>query len=566
MRCSRLSPLFFAAALPGCYQGLDASGSDADSAAPTDDTADDDAADDGSGSGGEIDESPSVGGYHLMRLTRAEYDNTVRDLLGDASAPSSTFAEDEKVGPFDANVLAPPSEVMLQDYMDAAETLAATAVQDVAGLTGCTDDLGTDDCARSFVAAFARRGYRRAPTSAESDRLFAVFTRGRELRGFDHGIELVVRAVLQSPHFLYRVERGEPVPEAPGVLGLTADEIATRLSYFILDSMPDDELFAAVDAGALTTTEDIEAQARRLLATDAAAPMIAAFHTQWLGLGPTLAKDPLAFPEYDEALMQSMRREVALFASDVVLDGDGQLATLLSSPHTFVDAPLAALYGVEHPSADPQEFVRVDLDPSQRAGLFTQIGVLAAKSHPDHTSPVLRGRFLRAFVLCQPPPPPPPDVNNTPPVFDPDRSQREQLDELMGVKPCIDCHQLMNPLGFALDNFDAIGRWRTELDGFPIDASGMLIATDVDGAFAGPVELAQRLAASEDVAECVARQWFRFALGRVEDNQLDEGSLAVLSDAVATGDIRELIVAITQTEAFRYRPIPVDASTGGEQR
>jgi hypothetical protein len=330
--------------------------------------------------------------------------------------------------------------------------------------------------------------------------------------------------------------------------------------------MPDDALFAAADAGELTTAEGIEAEARRLLASEKAAPMVAAFHTQWMGLGPTLAKDPEVFPEYDDALMQSMRREVELFAADVILHGDGQLATLLSSPHTFADAALASIYGVPHDAADPQEFVRVELDPSERAGLLTQIGVLAAKSHPDHTSPVLRGRFIRAFVLCDPPPPPPPDVANTPPTFDPDRSQREQLEELTGVAPCNDCHQLMNPFGFGLDHFDAIGRHRTEIDGFPVDARGTIIATDFDGEFDGAVALAQRLAGSDVVADCVARQWFRFALGRPEDPGLDAGSLAAIDEALADGDVRELIVALTTTDAFRYRPLPTDANAGGERR
>jgi hypothetical protein len=157
-------------------------------------------------------------------------------------------------------------------------------------------------------------------------------------------------------------------------------------------------------------------------------------------------------------------------------------------------------------------------------------------------------------------------VANTPPVFDPDRSEREQLEELTGVAPCNDCHQLMNPFGFGLDHFDAIGRHRTEIEGFPVDASGIIVATDFDGEFDGAVELAQRLAGSELVADCVARQWFRFALGRPEHELLDEDSLAALAEASATGDIREIIVALTLTDAFRYRPVPLAESATGDHR
>ena len=195
----------------GCYVGL-AYGPPDDAAHATDALDDEGGGDDESGdeSGGAVVEEPiTVGAYRMMRLTRSEYDNTVRDLLGDATAPASAFPPDEAVGPFDANVLAPPSEVVLQHYMDAAESLAATAIVDLPGLTRCDPaELGSDDCAVDFIEGFGARAYRRPLTQAEHDRLFAAYEAGSDLSDFAHGVELVVRAALQSPHFLYRVERG----------------------------------------------------------------------------------------------------------------------------------------------------------------------------------------------------------------------------------------------------------------------------------------------------------------------------------------------------------------------
>jgi len=282
---------------------------------------------------------------------------------------------------------------------------------------------------------------------------------------------------------------------------------------------------------------------------------VAVFHTQLTGLGPTIQKDPTLFPEFTATLADSMRREVGLFATDIVLDGDGQIATLLTASHTFVDAPLAALYGVEHGSDDPARFVRVELDPATRAGLLTKPGLLAATSHAEATSAVLRGRFVRAMLLCQPPPPPPADVDNTMPEADPDLSPRDQLEQLTGGEKCIGCHQLMNPLGFALDHFDPIGRYRTQVSGFPVDASGSLIGAEPGGDFDGAVELAALLAGSDELTQCVARQWFRFALGRPEDPDLDAGSLRELDDAAFSADVREIIVALATTDAFRFRPM-----------
>jgi hypothetical protein len=475
---------------------------------------------------------------HLMRLTSAEYDNTVRDLLGDTTHPGLAFSPDEQVGPFDANVLAPPSEVMLEQYMVAAEALAATAVQDGAGLTGCTDDLGTDACAERFIDAFGRRAYRRPLSDEQRGRLRKVYADGVALGGFEHGLELVVRAALQSPYFLYRVEIGAPVADVPGMAKLDGYEVASRLSYFLWDSTPDDELLLAAEDGELDAPDGIEREARRLLASPRAAPMVGAFHVQWMGLGVTLQKDPAVFPGFDDALAASVREETARFASDVILSGDGNLATLLTATHTFADSAIGELYGVDRGVDDPAAFIRVELDPAERGGLLTRLGALAASAHVDDTSIVLRGKFVRSFVLCDvlPPPPANVDVSNV----TADRTS----------PTCAGCHNLMDPIGRGLEQYDAIGRFRA---GTP--SGGEINGTDVEGPFQGGAELSAQLAKSQQVHACVARQWFRFALGRPEDVTLDRGSLAAIDAAFTDGDTRELIVAVALTDAFRFRSV-----------
>jgi hypothetical protein len=480
----------------------------------------------------------AMGGYHMMRLTSAEYDHTVHDLLGDTTRPASAFSPDEKVGPFDANVLAPPSEVMLEAYMHAAESLAAKGIEDIAALTGCGDTLGTDACADAFIEGFGARAYRRPLAPDQAARLRTAYDAGKTIDGFAHGIELVVRAALQSPFFLYRVEVGAPVADAPGIAKLDGWEIASRLSYFLWDSMPDGELFAAAERGDLATPDGIEAHARRMLASPKAEPMISTFHVQWMGLGVTLQKDVEAFPEFDDALIQSMRAETGLFATDVISSGDGTLSALLTASYTFADAPLAAIYGVDRGDADPDELVRVELDPAERGGLLTRLGVLSATSHIDRTSVVLRGRFLRTVVLCSPLPPPPADVDVS--NVGADRTK----------PPCNACHDLMDPLGRGLEQYDAIGRFFDDAD-----SDGKIVGTDVDAPFQGGAELSARLAESAQVRDCVARQWFRFALGRPENAELDERSLDAIDAAFEGGDLRELIVSLTLTDAFRFRPL-----------
>ena len=283
---------------------------------------------------------------------------------------------------------------------------------------------------------------------------------------------------------------------------------------------------------------------------------MASFHTQWLGVDELehTTKSTELFPEWSVSMRAAMENEMKHFAQAVVLQGDGKLETLLSADFSYIEDPLFELYGVDKPSGhtvgDP-----VAMDPTQRAGLLTHAGFLAAHAHPDQSGPIQRGVAVRTNLLCTPPPPPPPDVDAIPPSPDPMATTREIFEQHTADPACAGCHVLIDGIGLGFEGYDAIGAYRATENGSPVDQTGAVVGSDVDGEFDGAVELANMLATSEDVRSCVARQWFRYAFGRIEDPQGDACSLEVLDAAFAESDynVRELMVALVQTDAFRYR-------------
>ena len=562
MKTTQITALGAALLASGCYSGIDGDPSDApgaDDGAEGADDDDDDDDDDGvpndpRAPGGECSkpEGPEV---PLRRMTRAQYNNTVADLLGDTSAPGSTFAQDEQVGAFSSNAIATVSVLAVEQYMDAAETLAATAVEDLDALLPCTPEtMGEDACASEFIADFGLRAYRRPLTADELARAQAVFETGREGATFTDGIRLVVQAMLQSPNFLYHIEYGLD-GDGP-VVALQPYEIANRLSYFIWGSMPDGTLLQAAENDELTTRDEIEAQAYRMLADDKAEVAFGSFHRQWLGIHEldAIEKDNEMFPQWSTGLAHAMTTEAERFGSYVIRNDDGRLETLLTADYTIANAELAAHYGAEPPSeTDADGFGVVQLDPSQRSGLLTQAGWLAEHAHANQTSPVFRGILVREQMFCQPLPQPPDNVDDTPPAIDPDATAKERFEQLLEDPTCAACHIQINPIGFGFENYDPIGGYR-EMDGnVAVDAVGELISTDVDGEFNGATELADKLVESELVAKCVAKQWSRFATGRIEQMQ----DICALDDIYARFEesdhnIQELIVGIAGSDMMRF--------------
>jgi hypothetical protein len=489
-------------------------------------------------------------------MTRFEYDNTVRDLLGDTTHPAADFGAEEEALGFNNNAAnLVTSSALAEKYMVAAEGIAERATQAMSSVVPCDPEaIGEDACAQQFIASFGKRAFRRPLAQEEADMLLGVYQAGRADADFRTGIEMVIEVALQSPAFLYRVEFGVTPLVGDTVVRLDGWEAASRLSYFLWGSMPDPDLFAAAEAGKLATKEEIAAQARRMLDEPRAREATGDFHQQWLHYGriASVGKDATLFPGWSSAVGQLMRAETSAFIDDVVFENGGDLHALLTAPYSFMNKDLAAFYGVPGPAGDG--FERVDLDPTQRAGILTTGTLLTINAHSNQTSPVHRGKLVREQFFCAQMPPPPKEVNITVPEPMAGSTARERFAEHSQNKACSGCHELMDGIGFGFENYDAVGRYRTEEDGKTIDASGSIAKSDVDGSFDGAVEMSKKLADSRQVERCYTTQWFRYAYGRGESAE-DTCTIAALGDQFAGtgGDIKELIVALTQTDAFLYR-------------
>lgn len=488
----------------------------------------------------DLDVSPTP----LRRLTGQQYANAVRDVL-DVSVDISELGADEKAGAFDSNGSAAVSSNSVELYRALAETVASSVPE----LTACETE--PEDCWNTLVDGTGRRLFRRPLTDAERGRYFELAETGADPAD---GSRLVVQAMLQSPSFLYHLEFGLPDVEG-AVIPLEPYELASRLSFFLWNSVPDDGLLDAAAAGELGSADALEAQAERLLLDSRARESIGSFHVQWLGIDhlEDSFKDPGTYPSFSVSMAQAMVAETRRFSELTVLQGDARLETLLTASHSYLTDPLFELYGVQEPE-DFMPGMPVELDPEQRAGLITQASFLAAHALTNQSGPIQRGVEIRNQFFCDPPPPPPPDANVEPPAPDPDATTRELFEQHTADPTCASCHVLIDGIGLGMENYDGVGRHRTMENGKAVDASGEVLATDVDGTFDGGVELAHRLAHSEQVRECVARQWFRFALGRLESDQ-DTCSLDTLHTAFSESDsdVRALLVQLVRTDAFRYR-------------
>jgi hypothetical protein len=480
------------------------------------------------------------------RLTREQYAATVRDLLGDVGAASDKLpADDASDGLFVAPATLIVSPAWAENALTAAEEIARAAVARLDSLVPCKPADG-EACARSFLQSFGKRAYRRPLASDELDGLLAVYRAGAGQGGFSRGIELTLQAILQSPSFLYRIELGQKQGSLPGAVHLTPHEVASRLSYGLWGTMPDKELFDAADAGELSTPEQLRAQARRLVNDPRARRTFLAFAQRWFGIDhlDEVMKDPDRYPQYNEELAAAMKSEVATFLEKIVFDGDGRFETLLTITDGFRDARLSSLYG-----------------SSPRTGILTSVGLLTAHTVSDESAAIHRGKFVRERLLCTSPPDPPADLMVEPPAPRPGATTRQRLIEHIQDPACQPCHEYMDPIGFGFENYDGLGRWRTSDQGKPVDASGKLTFTDVDGPFDGVSELAAKLAQSETVRDCVAGTFLRYVAA--PESTIDSCSQKKLRAVLAAsnGDLRELLVAIAVTDAFQYRR---DAAGGGQ--
>lgn len=512
--------------------------------------------------GGEAAECKGIepGPSPIRRMNRREYDNTVRDLLGDDSRPAQSFPTEEEALGFNNNADAlVVTSLLAEGYLGAAEDLAEAAVQDLpALLRGCdVKKDGEATCAEKFITEFGRVAYRRPLTADELQQLLAVHQAAADEFDFATGVRLTLTAMLQSPHFLYRVEFGAPMEGDDEVLRLAPYELASRLSYFLWGTMPDAELFAAAAEGRLIEPDDVAEQATRMLADARSRATVRDFHGQWLELRriEELEKDDDAFPDFDTDLRPLLRAEAEEFLDHVIWNDRGDLDAMYLAPYTFLNGELADYYGLDGPSGDG--FEKFELPPGRGSGFLTQGGLLSVLAKPNQTSPIHRGKFVRERLLCQVVPPPPDNVDITPPEVDPNLPTRERFKQHSVDPACSGCHGMMDPVGFGFEHFDGIGRWRDIEAGQPIDATGELVGGNTNGTFDGVGELASLLAGSPEVERCMTVQWFRYAYGRADAKE-DACTVDDLTQKFAGSGrrIQDLIVALTQSEAFLYRRAP----------
>lgn len=514
----------------------------------------------------------------VMRLSPLQYENAVADLLNVRSFPDKGQLEDPldregvpthpTVGLSDARSYLSSAEAVAQGARDSG-TLGQLAACDMPG-----EPAAATACAEQFIRSFGKRALRRAPSDEEVETLRGVYERARRGTGegglgLDYlgGVQVVLETLLNLPQFLYAFESGERRDSsvAGDVVPLSAPELATRLSLFLWQTLPDEALLTAAADGRLSSREGLSGEVRRMLGDGGrkeprAERGVRAFMRRWMSLGDAsrVRKSASLFPFFDDATRESLAAETEQFASYAIFEDDGRLETLLTAPYTFVNLPLASIYGVDKSRLDGQTLTKVALDPAVRAGILTQPSFLAARAHSADTSPTLRGLFIRQRLMCETLAPPPPTADTTPPAVDFSVPTRERYKEHSNNPSCAGCHVRMDPVGAGFDQYDAAGGFRKYVGKYEIDGTGQVYySKDLDGPFAGPVELAKRLAASPSVEDCFVRQLFRFASARYEDNEQDQHSLEVARAGFARGghDIRRLLAEIALSDAFRYRRI-----------
>ena len=505
-------------------------------------------------------------GLPLYRLTNLEYDQSVRDLLKLdatqlASPPSSGFPVDGVVEKYTAGDSV--SALSVERAESAAERLAATALEHPERLLSCDPAVaGEDACAQTFIAEFGRRAYRRLLTEEDKAALLAQYQLGKTNgAGFLDGIELVVQTALLSTYFLFHVPtlRAEP---SGTVVDVVDFEMASRLSYFLWGSMPDDTLLAAAEAGQLQSPEQIRAQAERLLADPRAQDAVRSFLEQTFEPSKVAAvnRDAIAYPEFNAGVASALAESYRAFLNDAYQTGT--FDAFFSSPKLFVNQELAGLYGI--PGVTGTGVVAVTA-PSERLGILTQPGFLTLKGKFDRSDPIHRGVYVVKNLLCRILPDPPPNaLQQLPDATLPQDTTRQQVEAKTAAAACKGCHGIINPFGFGLEAFDAIGRFRTQeatatAGLLPIDASGstMLDEASEPTSWSSAVELASAIASSHEARRCFAQNLYRFAHRRPSDAQDDAELDAITADFIASGEqISALVLRVIDSRAFSKRVMP----------
>jgi hypothetical protein len=490
---------------------------------------------------------------HIRRLSVTEIKNSMRDVFAvdDSDFPVASFPVEGMPGRFDNQFASLSlSSAFVDALQNAAEWAASKAAARLGSLLACganpTDETG---CAESFVDVYGARVYRRPLADAERATLLDVYTTTRKAEEFPTSIATVIEAMLQSPSFVFRTELGGASAKT---VPLTAYETASALSYFLWQSMPDQTLTDAAKSGQLATKGGVRAQAERMLADARATDAAHSMFVQWLGMIGLVQVGKMD-PSWDSNLAASMQSEVFTFIDKAVWGQNGY-KSLFTSAATYIDANLAAVYGVQPPAA--AGLSPVTLDAQTHAGFLTMPGFIAIHTPGQNRSPVQLGKFVRESLFCQAMPPPPPGV---PPVpTDPNLDEKKRFDMHDHDPACQGCHSLMDPIGYGWSQYDVIGRLSPNDHGVTEDGAGNITATDVDGAFTGPVALGAKLVSSKEVEDCFAKTVMIWALGRAADPGAEGSSdaqalTAARASGFPDGDMKALFASLVTTDAFLFR-------------
>lgn len=513
----------------------------------------------GGGSGGSEPVPPfTAPGPTLRRLLGRHYVNSVRDILGDAAAAAADPPADSSLNGFDSVGAAQlaVSDAAISQYESSALAIATAAMGDMAKIDaylGCTPQGITDVvCHKHFIANFGLLAWRRPLDAKELDRYGLIaHTAAGKYNDFYAGITYAIAGMLQSPYFIYQVETGKPIAgNAEGLRHLTGYEIASRMSYFLIDTTPSPELLAAAAAGELDTADGVRNAAQALIAKPDARGALAAFYDELLRLRDLdgLAKDLTTYPQFSPTLAQAMREETLRLVEDVVWDLDTDVRDILDADHTFVNDELAAFYGMTPPGST--DFSKVPVAAGQkRGGILGHASFLSLLAHAQATSPTLRGKFIREMLLCQAIPAPPNDVDTTLPSDTEAKTMKEKLSQHQIDPSCSGCHKLMDNIGFGLENYDAVGAFRLQDNGVDIDAK-----TDVEGlgTFDGAGELGALLRNHPNVPECLVRNLLRASTGHLETDGEDPVIEGLSAGFASSGyRLQGLLVDLVASDAFR---------------
>lgn len=508
----------------------------------------------GTGAGGTTTQGSVPVTTRVARLTHEQYARTMTELFGITDDPTDAFAPDALNGfEFDTGIDLLVDARLGPQYRAAAESLAARAVSDDAIFSRVvTCDTAQATCRDDFLRGFGQRAFRRPLTADEVSRFGALFDQGATLVGsgdaFRDGVEVALEAFLQSPQFLYRTELSQ-AEDANGNILLDDWEVASRLSYFLWSSMPDQELFALASQGALGTEAERVTAVARLLSDPRVQEKAVSFHRQaWhFDRFSKIRPDATTYPGLPPDIVDRVTEASTRFVEEVIATGGG-LTELLTAPYAFADSALAPLYG----ATVAGDMTRIDLDTGVRRGFLMQVGFLASHAYAIKTDPIHRGLFVVRDLLCRPIPDPPPGASMTPlpSTPTPPQTTREEIALLTGQPTCVACHTEINAPGFAFEGFDAVGQVRAAENDVPVDTTGLMRLDGTDLSFQSPTEVVQALAQSPEARACYVGKWLAFAYGRKLSTS-DTGARDALSQAPRS--IQDLMQAVAVSPDFVKR-------------